>query len=114
MFMQRCHSPPQPQQREANSIMDELLNSTDQLPVTKFNVSLHKHVQSANSTLQCLFISTTIFKDLDVKLGHIMTMNSSYTHVTLSLMDGTYKATWERTFPPCLSLHIHSKYLTTP
>ena len=61
--------------------------------------------------LQCPFISTIVFKDLDVKLGHIATTNSTYTQVTLSLMDGTFRTTWAKNFPPCLSLHIHSKYL---
>ena len=61
--------------------------------------------------LQCPFISTIVFKDLDVKLVHIATTNSTYTQVTLSLMDGGWRTTQARNFPPCLSLHIHSKYL---
>ena len=80
------------------------------IEVTKFNVSLHKHVQSANSMLQCPFISTIVFKDPDWKFGHIVTMNSTYTQVTLSLMDGGWRTTRARNFPPCLSLHIHNKY----
>jgi hypothetical protein len=35
--------------------------------------------------LQCPFISTTVFKDSDVKLGHIATTNNTYTKVTLEL-----------------------------
>ena len=64
--------------------------------------------------LQCPFTSTIVLKDLDVKLGHITTKNSTYTQVTLSLMDGTFRTTRARNFPPCLFLYIHSKYLTAP
>jgi hypothetical protein len=58
------------------------------IQVTKFNVSLRKHLQSADNILQCLFISTIVFKDPDFKIGHIATMKSTYIQVTLSLMDG--------------------------
>ena len=61
--------------------------------------------------LQCLFISTIVSKDLDWKFGHIATMNSTYTQVTLSLMDGGWRTMQHRNFPPCLSLHIHNKYM---
>ena len=61
--------------------------------------------------LQCPFISSIVFKDPDWKFGHIVTMNSTYTQVTLSLMDGGWRTTRVRNFPPCLSLHIHNKYL---
>ena len=61
--------------------------------------------------LQCPFISTIIFKDPDWKFGHIVTTNNTYTQVTLSLMDGGWRTTRARNFCPCLSLHIHSKYL---
>jgi hypothetical protein len=57
------------------------------IQVTKLNVSLRKHLQSADSMLQCPFISTIVFKDLDFKIRHIVTMKSTYTQVTLSLMD---------------------------
>ena len=62
--------------------------------------------------LQCPFISSIVFKDLDSKLGHIATTNNTFTQVTLSLMDVASETTRPvRNFPPCLSLHIHSKYM---
>ena len=79
--------------------------------ITKFNVSLCKHLQNADSMLQCPFICTIVFKDPNWKFGHIATTNSTYKEVTLRLMDGTFRMTWARNFPPCLSIHIHSKYL---
>ena len=48
------------------------------IQVTKFNVSLQKNVQSADSMLQCPFINTIVFKDPDFKIGHIATMKSTY------------------------------------
>jgi hypothetical protein len=42
--------------------------------------------------LQCLFTSTIVFKDLDVKLGAIVATNSTYTQVILRLMDGKCRA----------------------
>ena len=85
--------------------------------VTKFNFSLSKHLQCADSMLQCPFISSIVFKDPDWKLGHIVTTNttnSTYTQVTLSMMDGGQSTTRPRNFPPCLSLHIHNKYQRVP
>jgi hypothetical protein len=79
--------------------------------ITKFNVSLCKHLQNADNMLQCPFISTIVFKDPNWKFGYIATTNSTYTQVTLSLMDGGWRTTWPRNLPPCLFLHIHSKYL---
>ena len=65
--------------------------------------------------LQCPFIiSTIVFKDLDWKLEHIATTNSTLTQVTLILKEGECKTRPTRPvrkFPPCLSLHIHSKYM---
>jgi hypothetical protein len=61
--------------------------------------------------LQYPFISTIVFKDPDWKFGHIATMNSTYTQVTLSLMDGGWRTMRERNFPSCIPLHIHNKYL---
>ena len=50
------------------------------IQVTKINVSLQKNIQNAESMLQYPFTSSTIvFKDPDVKLGVIATMNSTYT-----------------------------------
>jgi hypothetical protein len=59
----------------------------------------------------CFNVHLLVFKDLDWNFGHIATMNTTCTQVTLSLMDGGWRTTWPRNFPPCLSLHIHSKYL---
>jgi hypothetical protein len=62
--------------------------------------------------LQCPFISTIVFKDLDWKLGHTATTNNTFTQVTLSLMDVAFVTTRPvRIFPSCLSFHIHSKYM---
>jgi hypothetical protein len=82
------------------------------IKVTHLFLSLSKQLTQADSMLQCLFISTIIFKDPDLKLGHIATTNSTLTQVTLILMDGAWKTTRPvSNFPPCLSLHIHSKYM---
>jgi hypothetical protein len=64
--------------------------------------------------LQCPFISTIVFKDLDWKLGLIATTNSTYTQVTLSLMDGGLSSTRPMNSPPCVSQNIHNKYLRVP
>ena len=83
------------------------------IKVTHLFLSLFKQLTQADSILQCPFIiSTIVFKDLDWKLGHIVTTNSTLTQVTLSLMDGAWKTMWPiRNLHPCLSLHIHNKYM---
>jgi hypothetical protein len=78
------------------------------------NISLSKHIQRDDSMLQCPFIRTIVFKDLDWKLEHIATTNSAYTQVILSLMDRGLSTTRPTNCPPCVSLHIHSKYLRVP
>ena len=55
---------------------------------TKININPSKHDLRADRMLQCPIISTIVFKDLDWKLRIIRTTNSTYTQVTLSLMDG--------------------------
>jgi hypothetical protein len=70
--------------------------------------------QRTDNMLQCSFISTIIFKDLDRKLGHIATTNSTCTQVTLSLMDGGLSTTRPTNSPLCVSLCIHSKYRRVP
>jgi hypothetical protein len=84
------------------------------IKVTHLFLSLSKQLTQADSMLQCPFIiSTIVFKDLDWKLGHIATTNSTLTQVTLSLMNGAWKTMRPvRNFSPCLSLHIHNKYTT--
>jgi hypothetical protein len=77
---------------------------------TKSNINPSKQDPRTDRMLQCPIISTIVFKDLDWKLAIIGTSNSTYTQVTLSLMHEVSKTTRPINFPPCVFLHIHSKF----
>ena len=81
---------------------------------TKSNINPSKQDLRADRMLQCPIISTIVFKDPDWKLRIIGTSNSTYTQVAMSLMHGVLKTTRPINYPPCVSFHIHSKYLRVP
>jgi hypothetical protein len=77
---------------------------------TKSNINPSKQDPHTDRMLQCPIISTIVFKDLDWKLAIIGTRNSTYKKVTLSLMHDVSKTTRPIKFPPCVFLHIQSKF----